>query len=286
METPIFFENGNYKLFGVLHSPQSNRPNEQTIKRTGIVLCHPLFEEKLISHRFFVNMARLLADEGFYCLRFDFMGHGDSDGDFENISITSQISDICCALSFFKNQTEITAVGLLGVRFGATLAALACSEISGIDFLIMISPILNGSQYMQQCLRTNLAMQLALYKNIIKNRDELIDDLLKNEMVNIDGYMLTRSFYEAVNNINLLDLCPFSRNVFLLHLQKNENQPLPKDLTVLQEISQNNLHDLEICCVKGNLFWLDGKIYKTFNYSISDHLVNFLFNLKESEYGK
>ena len=88
METPLFFKNINYKLFGVLHQPEHG---ELTKPSLGIVFCHPFAEEKLIVHRVMVNLARRLTKEGIYCLRFDYMGHGDSDGNFEDSTIETRL---------------------------------------------------------------------------------------------------------------------------------------------------------------------------------------------------
>jgi len=50
-ETPFFFPNGNYQLFGVLHEAEAPSKNE------GFVFCAPFAEEKLWAHRVFVNFA-------------------------------------------------------------------------------------------------------------------------------------------------------------------------------------------------------------------------------------
>ena len=72
METPTFINHNNYNLFGVIHEPESI--NKDVKLSTGIVFCYPFAEEKLISHRVFVNLARRLTKEGYYCFRFDYYG--------------------------------------------------------------------------------------------------------------------------------------------------------------------------------------------------------------------
>ena len=61
------------------------------LRRGPIVMCHPLGEEKLWSHRVFVSFARDLAAAGFAVLRFDFRGEGDSDRDFEETDLETRI---------------------------------------------------------------------------------------------------------------------------------------------------------------------------------------------------
>ena len=127
-ETPFFFPNDPYNLFGILHEPEVE-PNGE-----GFVFCHPFGEEKLWSHRVFVNFARKLAQIGYTVLRFDYMGHGDSDGNFSDATIETRISDIVAAVCWLKdNNSNVNSVSLLGLRLGATLASLTCEQFEGIS---------------------------------------------------------------------------------------------------------------------------------------------------------
>ena len=51
-----------------------------------------------------VNMGRRLASNGYPVLRFDFMGEGDSEGDFEDGTITTRLDDINCAVRTMKSS--------------------------------------------------------------------------------------------------------------------------------------------------------------------------------------
>src|SRR5215213_8214975 len=96
-ETPLFFTNRDTnRLFGVLHKPDQTG----TSVDTAVVFCAPLFEEKLWAHRVGVNFARFLALRGVAVLRFDYCGDGESEGRFEQASVSSRIQDIHDALRF------------------------------------------------------------------------------------------------------------------------------------------------------------------------------------------
>src|SRR5262245_18163177 len=79
-ETPFYFGRESSPLFGVFHAPA------RTTCLPAFVFCHPFAEEKLWTHRVFVSFARRLAAEGYPVLRFDYMGNGDSAGDFRDSS--------------------------------------------------------------------------------------------------------------------------------------------------------------------------------------------------------
>jgi alpha/beta superfamily hydrolase len=98
IETPFFFQGNGYRLFGVFHEASGPK------KKEGFVFCAPFAEEKLWTHRVFVNFARLLAEKGYPVLRFDYMGNGDSEGDFEESSLETMLSDTECATIMLREK--------------------------------------------------------------------------------------------------------------------------------------------------------------------------------------
>ena len=109
-ETPFFFDGNGYRLFGVVHDP------EVEANSRGFVFCHPFAEEKLWTHRVFVNFARSLAQKGYHVLRFDYMGHGDSEGEFSDSSVETRLADIHSAVVWLQaNRPVEVGTGLLGL---------------------------------------------------------------------------------------------------------------------------------------------------------------------------
>ena len=200
METPIFFGDDGDQMFGVLHTPDRKSP------RSGLLLCHAFGEEKLWSHRVFVNLAREAANRGIAVFRFDFRGHGDSAGHSEDYSVDSYLRDIGDAADMFRRKfDDLDDVGLIGLRLGGTLAQLWASQNGLIKQLVLWEPILDGAKYMQELLRINLSTQLAVYGKVKKNREALVADMAKGTPANVDGYLLTSEFFEDCSKINLID---------------------------------------------------------------------------------
>lgn len=199
-ETPLYFSNGTRNLFGIFHLPDVQIANGQ-----GFIFLHPFAEEKLWTHMVYVNFARVLAEKGYTVLRFDFMGHGDSEGDFKDSDILTRLSDIDASINIFKQKVpSVERLGFLGLRFGASLAALASEKYSDMAKLILWEPILSGEKYMQELFRINLATQNAVYKKILHTREELARMLRDGQEVNVDGYEISLSLFEQMNEINLL----------------------------------------------------------------------------------
>lgn len=199
-EGPFFFPRDDHDLFAVLHLPEGAAP------RSGIVLCSPFAEEKLWVHRVYVNFARDAARAGYAVLRFDFMGHGDSSGEFEDATVETRLADVAAAADTLRSRVPaLEQVGLLGIRFGATLAAIAAEADPRYAYLVLWEPLVNGARYMQEILRSNLATQMATYREIRHNRQALARMLQEGGTVNAEGYELTGALFEQVSAIDLLE---------------------------------------------------------------------------------
>ena len=126
-ETPFFFPSGGYSLFGILHAPAGPAAGPP------FVLCHPFGEEKLWTHRVFVSLARQLASDGYFVLRMDYMGNGDSEGDFSQSSLATACDDVRAAIAEVRRRTGAQTVNLLGLRFGALVASLVAEHATDVD---------------------------------------------------------------------------------------------------------------------------------------------------------
>ncbi|MBN1967394.1 MAG: alpha/beta fold hydrolase [Anaerolineae bacterium] len=107
-------------LRGMLHRPdgESSAP--------VIVLLHGFTGQHIEDHRLYVQMGRHLADAGFAALRFDFYGSGDSDGDFEDFTVQTEVNDAAAALDWIGQQPGLDAarIGVVGLSMGGAVTAL------------------------------------------------------------------------------------------------------------------------------------------------------------------
>lgn len=228
-ETPLFFHNGHYRLFGILHRPAISAARGQ-----GFVFCHPCFEEKLWAHRVFVSMARELTERGYHVLRFDYMGHGDSDGDFEESTIRSRLSDLDCAIRMLRLEIgNDSGVGLLGLRFGALLAGLHAENDPKIARLVLWDPITDGAQYMQEILLSNLATQSAVHQQIRFTRDDLVAQMRSGDTVNIEGYELSHELYEETTRLQATGDKKYPGSCLIVQIGRSNQKP-KKNLETLR----------------------------------------------------
>ncbi|MBI4767413.1 MAG: alpha/beta hydrolase [Deltaproteobacteria bacterium] len=258
-ETPFFFPNKNYQLFGVLHEPVGQA------KKEGFVFCSPFAEEKLWTHRVFVNFARDLADLGYPVLRFDYMGNGDSDGDFEESSVETMLSDIHCAVRTLREGVQdCESVNLLGLRFGATLAAMAAGQEETINKLILWELIINGMSYMREMLRINLSTQTAVYKEIRYNSKALIKMMKEGKTVNVDGYEMSWPLYDQSTKIDLLaQPNPYPGRTLLVQVNRKETE-----ISEPNKKLQMQIGNCEVVLAVEDPFWKEIKSY----YSRAENL--------------
>ena len=192
-----FLDLNGERVFAGLHQPA--RPATR-----AVVICHPLGEEKLWSHRVLVSFARDLAEAGFAVLRFDFRGEGDSDRDFQETDLETRIQDVGLAVDTVRGLSpSVTDVTLMGLRLGASVAAAAAADRSDVARLLLWDPVIDGAAYMQAVLRLNLMYQMAIHRQVIENRDALVERLAKGETVNIEGYEVAEPLFRQVSEFRL-----------------------------------------------------------------------------------
>lgn len=131
-ETPVTFKSDDKQLVGILH--RSKKKNHK-----GIVLCHGLGGTKTEIRRLFVEAARKFTRVGYTTLRFDFYGSGDSEGDFSETTITTQIQNLKDAISFLHDE-GCEKICVLGLSLGAAIAILTLAE-KPVDALITWSAV-------------------------------------------------------------------------------------------------------------------------------------------------
>jgi exosortase A-associated hydrolase 2 len=237
MEEPFIFARDNVPLFGMLHRP-ANSP------RIGFVTCHPFGEEKLWSHRVFVSMARALAERGSAVLRFDFTGAGDSGGDTSDASLDIYLQDLAAAVAELERRVPgLERIGLLGLRLGASVAALL-AERAALDEslarlrgapLVLWDPVVDGEAHFQELLRSNLSTQLAVYGKVRETREVLQERIRSGETVNVDGYEIGKSLFESCALPKLLTSEPKQHTgpALVVQIAANDKTPERADLVAL-----------------------------------------------------
>src|SRR5262249_37439177 len=119
-ETPFFFTSQERPLYAVHHAPTRERAGAP-----GVVIASGLGVEQLTVYRNVVLVARALAARGFPVLVHHPRGHGDSAGDWADVTLDGLTEDARAAGRELMRRSGVTRLAWLGVRFGALSAAAA-----------------------------------------------------------------------------------------------------------------------------------------------------------------
>lgn len=148
---PLFFGPTERPLYGVYHPAAG-----AGMTGRGIVLCNPYGQEALRAHRPYRVLADAMSRERWHVMRFDYFGTGDSSGDERTASIQIWKENISEAVDELKAMAGIRSVYLLGLRFGATLAAAVAAERDDIRGIVLWEPICDGSEYVNSLVPAGL----------------------------------------------------------------------------------------------------------------------------------
>jgi alpha-beta hydrolase superfamily lysophospholipase len=196
---PIYFKSGGETLFGWLHLPPENLRSDR-----GIVICKPFGYEAICAHASIRAFANACASAGAAVLRFDYTGTGDSSGaDSHADEISQWCDDIGAAMETLRRTCHVGRMGLLGVRFGALLAALAAADDSRVEDLIAVAPIVSGRRYLRE-LRAFQATSSSEAQSPSEHaaaRDR--DHFQSGGAIEVTGFSLSRA---SVDRLEITDL--------------------------------------------------------------------------------
>lgn len=116
-------------LAGVLHHPPEG-------PRGAVVLAHCFTCSKDVATM--TRLARAVARSGFLALRFDFTGLGESDGDFAESTVSSDVDDVVAACAWLADRGT-PADALVGHSLGGTAALLAAPRVASVRAVAVVN---------------------------------------------------------------------------------------------------------------------------------------------------
>lgn len=143
-EKIVRFKSDGREVVGMFHIP--DRPVRQS--KIGIVMVNCWVKYRVGPHRMFVQAARRWSREGFYVLRVDFPGMGDSEGEGQYTHMDAY--PVCTSLDamrFLKEKEEVQEVVLFGMCSGARNVLYAAEASPEVRYLALLSLPFKASPY-------------------------------------------------------------------------------------------------------------------------------------------
>jgi pimeloyl-ACP methyl ester carboxylesterase len=126
----------------------------------GIVIVPPFGMDDICAHRTLRHLAETSARSGFITLRFDLDGCGDSAGeDFDPKRVESWIASVLDACDRVRSAGASRLL-LVGIRLGATLAALAAQRRDDVAALAAFNAVIRGKTWLRELRAFQAAMNL------------------------------------------------------------------------------------------------------------------------------
>eukprot|EP00760_Papus_ankaliazontas_P030420 PhM_4_TR4817/c0_g3_i1/m.37876 len=128
-----FYTEDKYKLLG-WYVPA---PKEST-STTGVVLVHGGGRDR----RAFLRHVRMLHEEGFPVVLFDFREHGMSQGSGRGFTYgMSERHDVVAAVKYLRRRCELSTMVVMGTSVGGSATIMAAAIDPTIDIIIAENPI-------------------------------------------------------------------------------------------------------------------------------------------------
>ena len=215
------------RLCGILSNPTNNRA------KPVVILCHGFSTSK--DGRTYVRLEEILNKHGISTFRFDFFGHGESEGPFEEITTSEAADDVLKAIEFLK-ESGYAKIGLFGSSFGGMASILAASRSDDLYLLALKSPV---SDYESMTHTRRSAQEI---------RDWKEKGFVELDRVNNEERRLNYTFYEDTEKIDAYGACEKIKiPALIVHGEADETVPLEQSRKAAGLIENCRLEIIEGC---------------------------------------
>ena len=130
----IWIDGDHGKLAAVLQTPdgQKNYPL--------VIICHGFTASK--EHLLLTSLADELEARGIASIRFDFNGHGASEGDFQDMTVLNEIEDAKKVYEYASRLPNVTSISIAGHSQGGVVASMVAGELGAkkIKAVVLMAP--------------------------------------------------------------------------------------------------------------------------------------------------
>jgi alpha/beta superfamily hydrolase len=226
MQTAVEIKSRELNLRGMLHKPDNLDINS---KVPIVIIYHGFGGNKMGPHFIFVKLARLLEKAGIASIRLDFAGTGDSDGDFIDMTMGTELEDANNILDYVRKLEFVDKerIGILGLSMGGAIASmLAGDRKDDISTLCLWAPAGNMEE-------------VILSEHYISNNYE---KYRQDGYFDVEGLLLGTGFVDNIRQIKIYEkAAAYDKKSLIIHGDKDDVVLLKaseKYIDVYGELSQ------------------------------------------------
>ncbi len=180
------------------HIPDLLSEGSTEEKVPAVILFHGFTGDKLEPHRMFLKISRALEAKGISSFRFDFSGSGESDGNFEDMTVSNEIAEAKRILEYVQSHERIdqTRISLLGLSLGGMIAGTVAGDLPDeIQRLVLLAPAGNMSEIVANMVRQVGADMSMPY---FDRAGDLVGRNFAIDIQAIDGFTRAKRFQKPV----------------------------------------------------------------------------------------
>lgn len=134
-ETKLYIQRGSVKLAASLEYPTQKGKEKIPL----VIFMHALMMDS--REPVFDRIAEGLLERGIAVLRFDFSGHGQSHGRFQDMTVPLELEDGAAVLKFAQTLPSVSSISLLGHSQGGVVASMTAGTYpEKITSLVLMAP--------------------------------------------------------------------------------------------------------------------------------------------------
>lgn len=145
------------------------------------------------------NLANDLEAAGIASIRFDFNGHGESEGRFQDMTVPNEIEDAKKVFNFVKDMNRFSSISIAGHSQGGVVSSMVAGEL-GADNIKAVALFAPAAVLRDDAIRGNV---FGVQFNAL-NPPEYVE--IMGHRVGRNYFLLARDLpiYETAKNIKVL----------------------------------------------------------------------------------
>ncbi len=130
----VWIDGDHGRLSAVIQTP--NGQNSYPL----VVICHGFTANK--NQPMLMKLADYLEAAGIASIRFDFNGHGDSEGRFQDMTVPNEIEDVKHVIEYARDMRGVTSVSVAGHSQGGVVTSMVAGQLGSeeIKSIALMAP--------------------------------------------------------------------------------------------------------------------------------------------------
>ena len=204
MREAVFLDTGKGKIFSIVHRPDG------CVRCPVVLFFHGFTGHHIEAHFMFARMSRMLERENIGSVRFDFRGSGNSDLDFSEMTVFTELEDAEIVLNYVKNLEWVNdeKIGVVGLSMGGVVASLLAEKRGkDIEAICLWAPALKNREVF-----------------LSKAQERGVDE--HSEIWDVGGVSISKTFLESILSFDAWEkLKGYEGKVMIVHGTGDETVP-------------------------------------------------------------